>query len=161
MFGRERTTSQMMDSRRERLTRSPNETRELGKRIGAQLQGGDVVLLHGNLGAGKTVFAAGLAAGLGAENFRGSPTFALVNEYETWPRLFHVDLYRLSESEAEDLGLEEYVREDSILVCEWSERAEPYLRSLASHDVIDVEIELANDESRYVTVGWTTPAPAP
>jgi tRNA threonylcarbamoyladenosine biosynthesis protein TsaE len=105
---------------------SEEETRRAGCELAKELVGGDVVLLSGDLGSGKTVFVRGLAEGLGADPGEvASPTFALVHEYgpdgET-PRLVHADLYRLSGHEAarsEDLGLDEARAAGSVVAIEW------------------------------------------
>jgi tRNA threonylcarbamoyladenosine biosynthesis protein TsaE len=136
----------------ERILHSAAETLALGRDLAASLRGGDVVLLHGPLGAGKTVLARGLAEALGAKSWRGSPTFALVNEYETVPRLYHLDLYRLTETEVERLGLEDYTGTSGIIVCEWPERANEYLRSLAAGRVVDVFLQHEGDETRRVLI---------
>jgi tRNA threonylcarbamoyladenosine biosynthesis protein TsaE len=136
----------------ERILHSATETLALGRDLAASLRGGDVVLLHGPLGAGKTVLARGLAKALGSEFWRGSPTFALVNEYETVPRLYHLDLYRLTENEVERLGLEDYTGSDGIIICEWPERADEYLRSLATGRVVDVFLHHEGDETRRVLI---------
>lgn len=136
---------------------SSAETHTAGGRFAGLLAPGDVVLLNGQLGAGKTVFAAGVAAKLGVTNWRGSPTFALVHEYDTSPPLYHTDLYRLSEEEVEGLGLEEYAHEGAILLCEWAERAERYLRSLAVHRVFSVDIAYAGEHARVLTAQQSSP----
>jgi tRNA threonylcarbamoyladenosine biosynthesis protein TsaE len=112
---------------REIASKSAAATRALGQRLGKKLRAGDVVLLSGELGAGKTVFTQGIAEGLGARGQVSSPSFVLMNEYQGRERLFHVDLYRIGEpEEAEYLGLEDY-SEDGVLVVEWPERAPEYL----------------------------------
>jgi tRNA threonylcarbamoyladenosine biosynthesis protein TsaE len=105
-------------------THSPEETLALGKRIGEQLKGGQIFLLRGDLGAGKTVFAKGLASGLGIEPADvTSPTFTLVNTHEGRLRFFHVDLYRLDAGAHQGLGLEEiFDDENAVTVIEWAER---------------------------------------
>ena len=120
-----------------------------GASLGAQLQPGDVVLLYGQLGAGKTAFVRGLAAGLGATPDEvSSPTFTLVQEYAgARLTLYHVDLYRLEPKEVEDLGLEELVSSDGIVAIEWAERwAE------RPDDVIEVWIEDEGEEKRSIRV---------
>lgn len=106
----------------ERLCLTEEETRSFGRELAARLRPGDVVLLFGELGSGKTVFVRGLAEGLGLDPLEvASPTFALVHEYgpaEKPPILLHADLYRLSDgSDLEDLGLSE--RGGAILAIEW------------------------------------------
>jgi tRNA threonylcarbamoyladenosine biosynthesis protein TsaE len=100
------------------------ETSLAGERLAATLRPGDVVLLHGELGAGKTAFVRGLACGLGASGADvSSPTFTLVQEYRGGRlTLHHVDLYRLSEPEVADLGLDELVSGGDVVAIEWAER---------------------------------------
>ncbi|MGH9843962.1 MAG: tRNA (adenosine(37)-N6)-threonylcarbamoyltransferase complex ATPase subunit type 1 TsaE [Blastocatellia bacterium] len=107
------------------ITHSAEETFELAYSIGEAITEPAVFLLQGDLGAGKTVFAKGLAAGLEIDPAEvNSPTFTLVNQHEGRMRMYHLDLYRL-EGGAEDLrtiGLEEMLNEDAVVVIEWSER---------------------------------------
>lgn len=108
------------------ITHSAEETFELAYRIGEQLRGGEVFLLAGDLGAGKTVFAKGLGAGLDIDPADiNSPTFTLVNAHDGRLRLYHLDLYRLSGTAEEltPLGLDEMLDDASaVVVIEWSER---------------------------------------
>lgn len=110
------------------LTNSSLETKNLGSNFAKQLKSGDVVLLYGDLGAGKTTFVQGVAQGLGLNSRIISPTFVFVRTYETKndriKKLNHVDLYRIEkQTEIEGLGLEEVVNEDgSIAVIEWADR---------------------------------------
>lgn len=109
-------------------TSSPAETEALGRRLGALLRPGDVVALSGDLGAGKTVLARGLAAGAGATGYVASPTFTLIREYRGPSRVYHVDLYRLDRPEQlDDLGLDEILDGSGIVVIEWAEKALPLL----------------------------------
>jgi tRNA threonylcarbamoyladenosine biosynthesis protein TsaE len=106
------------------LTSTEGETTDAGEALGRELKPGDVVLLYGDLGAGKTAFVRGLAAGIGADPSEvSSPTFTIVQEYAgTHATLYHVDLYRLEAAEIEDLGLEDLVSGDGIVAIEWAER---------------------------------------
>ncbi len=103
---------------------TPGATRKLGERIGRLLRAGDVVLLSGELGAGKTVLAQGIGRGLGVADPIKSSSFVIMNEYEGAPlRLFHADLYRLEDPEqVAELALDE-LAEKGVLVVEWPERA--------------------------------------
>ena len=113
-----------MTAARVRQSRSEDETAEVGRELAGSLAAGDVVLLHGDLGAGKTALVRGLAEGLGVPADEvSSPTFTLVQEYRGGRLpLFHVDLYRLNDPrEIDDLGLDE-IAEDGVLAIEWAER---------------------------------------
>ena len=104
------------------FTHSEGETAAVGRNLGRRLGPGAVVLLEGSLGAGKTAFARGLAEGLGCDGDDvSSPTFTIVQEYRGRTRLQHVDLYRLTPEEVDDLGLED-LREDSVMAVEWPDR---------------------------------------
>jgi tRNA threonylcarbamoyladenosine biosynthesis protein TsaE len=102
------------------VTESEQATMELGARLAGALKPGDIVLLEGELGAGKTAFVRGLAVGLGAsEEEVSSPTFTLVQEYRGRVPLLHADLYRLSGAEADELGIEE-LGADGVVAVEWA-----------------------------------------
>jgi tRNA threonylcarbamoyladenosine biosynthesis protein TsaE len=104
-------------------TASEEETSAAGERFAARLKPGDVVLLFGDLGAGKTAFVRGLAKGLGASpDDVSSPTFTLIQEYRGPVPLQHVDLYRLKPSEIEGLGLDELTDGAGVVAIEWAER---------------------------------------
>lgn len=108
------------------ITRTPEETLCLGRTLGRLLGPGDVVALGGDLGAGKTVLARGIAEGLEVDPAEGvsSPSFTLVHEYAGRVPVFHIDLYRLEDpAEVMRLGLEEYVEGPGVSVVEWAERA--------------------------------------
>jgi tRNA threonylcarbamoyladenosine biosynthesis protein TsaE len=129
-------------------TRSEAETTALGRALAARLRSGDVVLLTGPLGAGKTAFVRGLAEGLGAfPDDVASPTFALVHEYAgTLVMLRHVDLYRLTPAEADDLGLEE-MSAGAVMAVEWPDRWRD-----APGDAVRVTIESREGDERLVEI---------
>ncbi len=109
-------------------TASPPETEAHGVQLGRLLRAGDVVALSGDLGAGKTVLARGLAAGAGATGYVASPTFTLIREYRGAIPVYHVDLYRLDRPEQlDDLGLDEIFDGSGIVVLEWAEHAAAWL----------------------------------
>ncbi len=104
-------------------THSPEDTAHWGELLGQYAQAGLVVCLRGDLGAGKTQLAKGVALGLGIKDHVTSPTFTLINEYQGRLPLYHMDLYRLGDAdEALDLGLEEYFYGQGVSLVEWPER---------------------------------------
>jgi tRNA threonylcarbamoyladenosine biosynthesis protein TsaE len=112
-----------VSSTEEIVTLSEEETAAAGERLANRLQPGEVVLLYGDLGAGKTAFVRGLAKGLGASaDDVSSPTFTIIQEYRGPVTLQHVDLYRLTPSEVDDLGLDELADGTTIVAIEWAER---------------------------------------
>jgi tRNA threonylcarbamoyladenosine biosynthesis protein TsaE len=139
------------------LSESEAATETAGERLGASLAAGDVVLLYGDLGAGKTAFVRGLARGLGADPADvSSPTFTIVQEYAGRLTLYHVDLYRLDEKEADDLGLEELVLGEGVVAIEWAERWRG-----RPDDVIEVRLEHAGEDTRRILVSRQLPTPNP
>ncbi len=146
-----------------RLTSTDAEmTRALGSALACELESGDVVVLSGDLGTGKTVFAQGVAAGLGVTERVVSPTFAIAREYAGRLPLHHLDVYRLDHvQEAIDLGLDELF-EDAVTLIEWGEG----VRDLLPADRLEVELALdpadvAAENLRRITVTpigtrWTT-----
>lgn len=133
-------------------TSSPEETARLGREIGRRLVPGDVVLLHGDLGSGKTTLAQGILAGLGLKEPAASPTFTLVNEYEVEVtsgaplRLSHIDLYRLAgDSDLDSIGLDDYLAPVAgITLVEWPERA----ASRLDGDYVLIEITVSEPDRR-------------
>ncbi|MHB1988028.1 MAG: tRNA (adenosine(37)-N6)-threonylcarbamoyltransferase complex ATPase subunit type 1 TsaE [Acidimicrobiales bacterium] len=107
------------------VTSSPEETRQAGARLAGELEAGDVVLLVGELGAGKTTFVKGVADGLEVSDDVTSPTFTLCQIYHGHLRVVHADLWRLERvAEVVDLALDEGLRDDGVLLVEWGEAAE-------------------------------------
>jgi len=106
----------------ELATTGEEETRSVGERLGRALRKGDVLLLSGDLGTGKTCLTQGIGRGLGYSGQVNSPSFVLMNEYKGREHLYHVDLYRIEGvEELDDLGLWDYA-EKGVLVIEWPER---------------------------------------
>ncbi len=133
----------------EYLTHSDEETFELGERLGVQLTSGAIFLLSGDLGAGKTVFAKGLASGLGLDPADvTSPSFTLINEYQGRLKFFHIDLYRLDENAGVGLGLEEILETpNAVVLIEWAERL-----GYAPGAAITVRLEYVSDTERRITI---------
>ncbi len=107
------------------ITESPDETQALGEKLGKTLKQGDVIALIGDLGSGKTCLTQGIARGVGIEpnELVSSPSYILINEYNGTLPIYHIDLYRLENSEEiAELGLSEYVEGDGICIIEWAER---------------------------------------
>ena len=106
-------------------TASPEETQALGEKIGKTLKRGDVIALIGDLGTGKTCLTQGIARGVGIApgEIVSSPSYILINEYNGTVPIYHIDLYRLENSEdIAELGLSEYVEGNGICIIEWAER---------------------------------------
>lgn len=133
---------------KERVTHSEAETAKVGRELAETLRPGSVLLLSGNLGAGKTAFVRGLAAGLQIDPDEvSSPTFTLIHEYRGGRlTLYHADLYRLERAATEDLGLEELGVRDGVLAIEWPDRL--------SHPIdgaIRIEIAIVDELTRTIT----------
>ena len=134
-------------------TVGPDATRRVGEKLGSDTRPGDVVLLSGELGAGKTVFVQGVARGMGYDGQVSSKSFVIMGEYTGRVKLYHADLYRLEEPEqVEDLGLGE-ITEDGVLIVEWPERGD---WALPRGDV-DVKFEVRSENERVVTMTARTP----
>jgi tRNA threonylcarbamoyladenosine biosynthesis protein TsaE len=132
------------------LTRSTDETLALAGTVGELLRAGDVVSLVGDLGAGKTVFARGVARALGVTEPVVSPSFTIVREYEGRMPLVHVDVYRIDTvQELYDLGFEELVRDDGVTLVEWGDMID----GLLPGDRLDVRLTPgATDDERVVEI---------
>jgi tRNA threonylcarbamoyladenosine biosynthesis protein TsaE len=130
------------------FSRSPEQTRRIGMRLGGALRAGDILCLQGDLGAGKTTFTQGLAQGWGSLDAVSSPTFILVNQYRRadGSLLFHLDAYRLeSIPEAEELDLDAMLEEGALII-EWPER----LDGLIPPEHLWIELEHISDEHRQM-----------
>jgi tRNA threonylcarbamoyladenosine biosynthesis protein TsaE len=138
--------------------KSPEDTKEVGAALASLVRSGDIILLAGDLGAGKTTFTQGFGRGLGVTDPITSPTFTLLRHHPGRLQLLHADVYRLDHlEEITDLSLTELVEEDSVAVVEWGDKAEAVLPA----DFLEIRIEFtdeAEDERtltlRPVGSGW-------
>ena len=143
-------------------TDSPEATTEFGRALGERLQPGDVILLSGDLGAGKSVLARGLARGLGIAQAMPSPTFTLMQPYQGRIPFYHFDLYRLDDPDQfYEAGLDEYIGGDCAAVVEWPDCAELHpqprmaitlSRCEDSDDARLISLELVNLDERRETI---------
>jgi tRNA threonylcarbamoyladenosine biosynthesis protein TsaE len=140
------------------VVQTAEETRNLGSALGRSAVPGDVLWLHGELGAGKTEMTKGIAAGLDCREAVSSPSFALIHEYLTCRLpLYHIDLYRLEGSAVLDLGLEDYLEGLGVTVIEWGER----LPARYFTDGIDVALTFVDEsDARQITLTPRGPAGA-
>lgn len=128
---------------KEFITDTVEATQELAYNIAKVLDAGDVLTLEGELGAGKTAFTKGLAKGLGITRNVNSPTFTIVKEYKGKVPLYHMDVYRLEDSD-EDIGFSEYFNGDGISVVEWAQFIEEYL----PEERLEITINYKDENSR-------------
>ncbi len=129
----------------ELTSRHPQDTLRLGARLGELAQAGDVYLLTGNLGAGKTCLTQGIARGLGIEDYALSPSFVIVRALYGRLPLYHMDLYRLDDiAEIDDLGLDEYIYGNGVCVIEWAEKG----LALLPPEHLLVQIDYLEDSGR-------------
>ena len=133
----------------ELITHSPEETQALGKSLGKIAAAGDVILLVGKLGAGKTCLTQGIAWGLGSDDYAASPSFVLVRELYGRLPLYHVDFYRLENlEEIAELGLDEYFYGKGVTVVEWAEKAP----ALLPPEHLLIEMEYVSDNERRLKI---------
>jgi tRNA threonylcarbamoyladenosine biosynthesis protein TsaE len=139
-------------------THSEEDTAAVGRELARSLGSGSIVLLSGELGAGKTAFVRGIAEGLGIDPVEvTSPTFTLVQEHRGGRvPLFHVDLYRLEPTEVDDLGLDEMTLAGGVTAIEWSERLPRMLEG-----AIAVRLALGDGSTRTITIATITIARSP
>lgn len=136
---------------REILTHSSEETIAQGREIGARLKAPVLILLSGELGAGKTTLTKGIAAGLGAarEDDVTSPTFTLVHKYEGNTRVYHVDLYRIEDlQDLETLGLEDIFSEQAVVIVEWPDR----LKLRTDWRIVRIQLEHVAEDTRKILI---------
>ncbi len=134
--------------RKEIITASPRETFNIGEKVAVLLKGGEMILLTGDLGAGKTIFAKGVATGLGIDPLTPvvSPTFTLVNMYKARIDIVHADLYRLEPEGILDLGIEEYMDNSHVIMVEWADISEGYFKG----NLLRVKIEYLEENRRKI-----------
>ena len=131
---------------------SAKETENIAKSFAKTLKKGDVICLSGDLGAGKTAFTAGLAKGLGVNEYVSSPTFTILNCYDGDLSLYHFDVYRISKSdELFDIGFDEYISGDGVSVIEWAEMIEDIL-PLPRYEVKIIKNLDIHDDYREISI---------
>lgn len=137
------------------LSHSEEETCGLAEKLVPTLRPNDMLVLSGELGSGKTVFVRGLAAGLGLDSSKiTSPSFAIVHEYPGSRPLFHFDLYRVAHSdELYEVGWEEYLNRDGLVVVEWGEKA----AELLPDNYYLIEFTIAGDSDRKICISIVQP----
>ncbi|RDY66680.1 MULTISPECIES: tRNA (adenosine(37)-N6)-threonylcarbamoyltransferase complex ATPase subunit type 1 TsaE [Halobacillus] len=126
---------------------STEETQQMAEKLGQRLQPGDVLTLEGDLGAGKTTFTKGLGKGLGVKRTINSPTFTIMKEYQGRIPFYHMDVYRLEESD-EDLGFDEYFEGDGVTVVEWAQ----FIHEFLPDERLDITIRYLDDSTRLFTL---------
>lgn len=130
-------------------TAGPAETVGLGRRIADRLKPGDVVAFYGELGSGKTTMIKGICAGLGVTETVKSPSFVIVTEYEGRLPVYHIDLYRLTDSQAlNPVGLDSYLYGNGVCLIEWAERA----GNLLPAETVRIRLEVSGEQSRRIQV---------
>jgi tRNA threonylcarbamoyladenosine biosynthesis protein TsaE len=128
---------------------SEGATIDIARQFAAGLKPGHLVLLFGDLGVGKTLFARGVVNYFNEAVSATSPTFSLVNAYPTTPPIYHIDLYRIQgDAELIDLGFEEYLESDGIVLIEWGEKCE----HLLSRDYIRISFVMVAEDSRDIVI---------
>jgi tRNA threonylcarbamoyladenosine biosynthesis protein TsaE len=133
---------------KEIITLSPKETFGIGEKVAMLLSGGETILLTGDLGAGKTMFAKGVASGLGVDPLTPvvSPTFTLINLYKARIDIVHVDLYRLAPEGILDLGIEEYMDNSHVVMVEWADISEGYFK----RNLLRIKFEYLEESTRKI-----------
>jgi len=133
---------------REYISKSPQETLAFGSSIGKTLKGGEIILLSGDLGSGKTLLTKGIAMGVDIDptNMVVSPSFTLMNIYKARLDIIHVDLYRLDSDDVYELGLEDFMDREHVIIVEWAERSRDFFQG----DVIDISMEYLSEKERKI-----------
>jgi len=130
-------------------TNNPEETIELGKRLGLGLTKGTIIGFFGDLGSGKTTMIKGIAQGLGVKDLVKSPSFVVVTEYQGKFPVYHIDLYRINKpDELLEIGFFDYLYGDGVSLVEWAERA----GNLLPDNAVKIKIEIINHNQRRITI---------
>jgi tRNA threonylcarbamoyladenosine biosynthesis protein TsaE len=129
-------------------SRSPGETQQLGCIIGELARPGDIILLSGPLGAGKTCLAQGIAQGLGVKEIAASPSYVLMREFAGRLPLYHMDLYRLEFNEIDELGLDDYLYGRGLCVIEWAEKG----MALIPAEHLLIKLAYAGESERNIDI---------
>ena len=127
------------------ITKTREETISLGEKLGKLLPVNSILAMNGDLAAGKTTFTKGIGIGLGIKQVINSPTFNILKIYEGSKTLYHIDAYRLEENPY-DLGFEEYMDDDGIMVIEWFD----YMKDMISNDYLELKFKYIDDETREI-----------
>jgi tRNA threonylcarbamoyladenosine biosynthesis protein TsaE len=132
------------------ISKDPDETKEIGFRLGKLLRPGDVVGLYGELGSGKTTLVKGIAKAFGIEDKDiVSASFTIITEYDTTPPFSHIDLYRIEkDTELDEVGFWDHIKGDGISVIEWAEKAEKSL----PEEMIKIRLKSLSGEIREITI---------
>ena len=153
-----RNTETVTSIKMKKISNNPEETLQLGKSLGCSLIAGDIILLYGDLGAGKTRFTQGICYGLGLtkDSYIRSPTFTLINEYTGRVPIYHIDLYRIeNQEEIYSLGLEEIMFSQGVTIIEWAEKLQdsknPDQRIMNIQERMEVYINSIDDSQREFT----------
>ncbi|HOO45153.1 MAG TPA: tRNA (adenosine(37)-N6)-threonylcarbamoyltransferase complex ATPase subunit type 1 TsaE [Deltaproteobacteria bacterium] len=133
---------------REFISNSPQDTMDFGTSIGKSLNGGEIILLNGDLGSGKTLLTKGIALGLDIDpsNTVVSPSFTLINIYKARLDIIHADLYRLDSDDIYELGLEDFMDREHIIIVEWAQRSKDFFQG----DIMEISIEYLGEQSRRI-----------
>lgn len=129
------------------ITNSPEKTKEIAYNLGKILDAGSLVIMTGDLGAGKTTFTQGIALGLGISKNVTSPTFTIMKVYKNKIPLYHIDAYRL-EGLSQDLGLEEMMEDDGVCVIEWP----IFIDDRLPKEHLNIDLKLIDDQTREITI---------
>lgn len=128
------------------VSNSPAETEKLGQELAPLLEKGDVISLEGELGAGKTIFIKGIAAGLGIKDAVTSPTFIILRQYDNRLQLNHFDAYRVSEKEFADLGYRDFFYSHAVSIIEWGDR----IKNLLPDEVLIIDFEHGKENNQRI-----------